>query len=67
MMSVNLQKWEGRWEQLVGKCKTLIGELIANEHYVQQGECERVLGLHKEKVALSLEEFEETLDRRMTP
>lgn len=67
MMSVSLQKWEGRWEQLVGKCKTLIGELIANEHFVQEGECVRRLGILKENVARSREEFEETLERRMIP
>jgi uncharacterized protein YjbJ (UPF0337 family) len=67
MLSASLQKWEGRWERLVGKVKTLVGELIANEHFVQEGECEQRLGLLKESLGRSREEFEETLERRMHP
>jgi uncharacterized protein YjbJ (UPF0337 family) len=67
MLSTSLQKWEGRLEQLVGRVKSLFGELTDNPHYIYEGECERRLGVHKESVAQSLEEFEKTLERRMIP
>jgi uncharacterized protein YjbJ (UPF0337 family) len=67
MVSANLQKWEGRWEQLVGKVKSLFGVLTNNEHFIYEGECEQRLGVLKESVAQSREEFEETLERRMIP
>lgn len=67
MQNASLQKWEGRWEQLVGKVKRLFGELVHNDHYVYEGECEQRLGLLKESVAKSREEFEETLEHRMLP
>jgi len=47
--------------------KSIFGELTDNRHYVYEGECERRMGMHKESVAKSLEEFEKTIERRMIP
>lgn len=64
MESPSLQKWEGRWEQLVGRVKRLVGSLIADEHLQLQGEEEAAIGARKERVALAREEFEELLEER---
>jgi len=64
MPGPSLQKWEGRWEQLVGRVKSLVGGLIADEHLQLMGEEEAAIGARKESVALAREEFEELLDER---
>jgi uncharacterized protein YjbJ (UPF0337 family) len=58
------QKWEGRWEQLLGSVKRLWGGLIRDELLMAEGENDRRLGAHKEHVGTSREEFEELLDRQ---
>lgn len=64
MTSPTLQKWEGRWEQLVGRAKRLLGGLIANEHLQLQGEEEFAIGARKEFVAQARQDFEERLEER---
>lgn len=64
MWSPTLQKWEGRWEQLVGRAKTLLGGLIADEHLRMEGLEEVAIGARKEHVGRAREEFEELLEER---
>ena len=63
-MSPTFQKWEGRWDQLVGRVKTVFGGLIANEHLQILGQEQAAIGARKEKVAQAREEFEERLEER---
>jgi len=65
MASPALQKWEARWERLVGRAKSLLGGLIADEHLQLRGEEEAAIGARKELAALAREEFEERLDERV--
>jgi uncharacterized protein YjbJ (UPF0337 family) len=67
MWGPTLQKWEGRWEQLVGRVKHLWGGLIANEHLQLQGREEAAIGARKEHVGMAREEFEELLHDRAGP
>jgi uncharacterized protein YjbJ (UPF0337 family) len=63
-MSPTIQKWEGRWDQLVGRVKTVFGGLIANEHLQLLGQEQAIIGARKEQVGKAREEFEERLDER---
>lgn len=65
MWGPTLQKWEGRWEQLVGRAKTLLGGLIADEHLQMEGLEEAAIGARKERVGQAREEFEELLEDRV--
>jgi len=65
MMSPVQQKWEGRWEQLVGRAKSLLGGLIANELLQHEGEEEAAIGARRERVGIAREEFEELLETRV--
>jgi len=62
-----MQKWEGRWEQLVGRIKGILGDLIGDDSYRTEGECERRVGVRKERVGRSLEEFEQHFEERTRP
>jgi len=64
MWGPTLQKWEGRWEQLVGHVKSLWGGLIADEHLQLEGTEEAAIGARKERVGRAREEFEELLEER---
>jgi len=64
-MSPAQQKWEGRWEKLVGRVKSLWGGLIANELLQLEGEEEAAIGARKERVGIAREEFEELLATRI--
>jgi len=64
MWGPTLQKWEGRWEQLVGRAKSLLGGLIADGHLQLEGEEEAAIGARKVHLGRAREEFEELLDER---
>jgi uncharacterized protein YjbJ (UPF0337 family) len=45
MKSATRQKWEGRWEQLKGKVKSLWGDVTDDELTKTQGDYERLVGV----------------------
>jgi len=49
MATATAQKWQGRWEQLKGKAKSLWGNLTDDELTETQGDYERLVGAIKEK------------------
>lgn len=65
MFSPSQQKWEGRWERLVGRVKSLWGGLIADEHLQLEGELEAAIGARQERAGEAREEFYRRLDRRV--
>jgi len=67
MMSPTQQKWVGRWEQLVGRAKSLWGLLIANDLMKVEGDREATIGSRKERVAQAREEFADLLKTRLRP
>jgi uncharacterized protein YjbJ (UPF0337 family) len=58
MATATGQKWEGRWEQLTGRVKSLWGWVTDDELTEAQGDYERLLGVLKEKTGQSREELE---------
>jgi uncharacterized protein YjbJ (UPF0337 family) len=58
------QKWEGRWDQLTGKIKSLWGNLTDNDLLQAKGDYERTIGIVKEKTGKSREEIEKLLDEK---
>jgi len=57
------QKWEGRWDQLKGKVKTLWGDLTDDELTRVQGDYDRTVGLVKEKTGKTQEEIERMINQ----
>lgn len=55
-------KWEGRWDQLVGKVKSTWNDVTDDDIEKAQGDYKQLVGIVKEKVGLSLEEVEKALD-----
>jgi len=62
MATATGQKWQGRWEQLKGKAKSLWGNLTDDELLEAEGDYERLLGVVKEKTGKTREEIEKLLD-----
>lgn len=62
MSSATSQKWEGRWDQLVGKAKSLWGDLTSDELMKVEGDYERLVGVLKEKTGKTREEIEGQLN-----
>jgi len=62
MATATGQKWQGRWEQLTGKAKSLWGNLTDNELTEAEGDYERLVGVLKEKTGKTREEIEKLLD-----
>jgi len=58
MPTATQQKWEGRWEQLTGRVKSLWGWVTDDELTEAKGDYERLLGVLKEKTGQSREELE---------
>lgn len=61
MASATAQKWEGRWDQLTGRVKSLWGWVTDDELTQAQGDYERLLGVLKEKTGKSREQLEELI------
>jgi uncharacterized protein YjbJ (UPF0337 family) len=57
------QKWEGRWDQLKGRVKSLWGSLTDDELTKVQGDYERTVGLVKEKTGKTREEIERLINQ----
>jgi uncharacterized protein YjbJ (UPF0337 family) len=62
MASATKQKWEGRWDQLKGKVKSLWGNITDDELTHVEGDYERLVGKLKEKTGKSREELEKMLN-----
>lgn len=62
MAAATTQKWEGRWEQLKGKAKSVWGNLTDNELLEAEGDYERLVGKIKEKTGKTREEIDKLLD-----
>lgn len=62
MASATQQKWEGRWEQLKGRVKSLWGNITDDELTQAEGDYERLVGTLKEKTGKSREELEKMLN-----
>lgn len=56
------QKWEGRWDQLVGKAKMLWGDLTDDDVLKAKGDYEQLLGEIKTRTGKTREEIEDALD-----
>jgi len=56
------QKWQGRWEQLKGRVKSLWGNVTDNELTEAEGDYERLVGVLHEKTGKTREQIEEMLD-----
>lgn len=61
-MSGTSQKWEGRWDQLRGRVKSLWGDITDDELTQTQGDYEQLVGKIKEKTGQSREEIERQLN-----
>jgi uncharacterized protein YjbJ (UPF0337 family) len=56
------QKWEGRWDQLKGRVKSLWGSLTDDELTKVQGDYDRTVGLIKERTGKTQEEIERMIN-----
>jgi len=56
------QKWEGRWDQLVGKAKKAWGDLTDDDIMKAKGDYEELLGQIKTRTGRTREEIEKMLD-----
>jgi uncharacterized protein YjbJ (UPF0337 family) len=63
MATATRQKWEGRWEQLAGKAKSLWGDLTDDDLKKAEGDYERLVGVLKERTGKTREELEAALDK----
>jgi len=63
MATATRQKWEGRWDQLAGKVKSLWGELTDDDLKKVEGDYDRLVGVVKERTGKAREEIEKELDR----
>jgi len=61
MATATRQKWEGRWEQLTGRVKSLWGWITDDELTKAEGDYERLIGLLKERTGQSREKLEEMI------
>jgi len=61
MQSATRQKWEGRWDQLVGKVKGAWADITDDDLLKAEGDYDRLVGLVKEKTGKSREEIEAQL------
>jgi uncharacterized protein YjbJ (UPF0337 family) len=54
-------KWEGRWEQMVGRAKQLWGKLTNDDLKVAEGDFETLVGRIKARTGLAEEEINKKL------
>jgi uncharacterized protein YjbJ (UPF0337 family) len=55
-------KWEGRWDQLIGKARRAWGDLTDDDLDVAEGNYDELVGRIKEKTGESAEEIMLRLD-----
>jgi uncharacterized protein YjbJ (UPF0337 family) len=63
MASAKQEKWQGRWEQLKGKAKSLWGNLTDDDLTEAKGDYERLIGKLHEKTGETREEIEKKLGK----
>lgn len=62
MQSATSQKWEGRWDQLVGKAKGLWASVTDDDLLKAEGDYDRLVGVVKERTGKTREEIEKQLE-----
>lgn len=62
-MSGTSQKWDGRWEQLKGRVKSLYAKLTDDEITEAEGDYQRLVGLIEERTGEAREEIERKLSQ----
>jgi len=62
MQTATRDKWEGRWEQLKGKAKSLWGNLTDDDLLQAEGDYQRLLGRIEERSGETREEIERRLN-----
>ena len=62
MKAATKQKWEGRWDQLTGKAKSIWGDLTDNDLMQAKGDYEQLVGKIKERTGKTREEIENLLE-----
>jgi uncharacterized protein YjbJ (UPF0337 family) len=60
--SATRQKWEGRWDQLVGRAKQFWGDLTDDDVTRAKGDYEELIGVIKERTGKTREEIHKALD-----
>lgn len=63
MSSATKQKWQGRWQQLTGRVKSVWAEITDDEVGRVQGDYDRLVGLINERTGESREEIERKLNQ----
>jgi len=61
MATATSQKWQGRWEQLKGKVKSLWGSLTDDDLVRAEGNYEQLMGVLEEQTGETREEIERRL------
>jgi uncharacterized protein YjbJ (UPF0337 family) len=56
------QKWEGRWDQLVGRARKAWGDLTDDDVAKAKGDYEQLIGQIKTRTGKTREEIEKILD-----
>jgi uncharacterized protein YjbJ (UPF0337 family) len=62
MQSGTGQKWEGRWDQLMGRARQAWGDLTDDDFQRAKGDYEELLGVIKERTGKTREEIEKQLN-----
>ena len=55
-------KWEGRWDQLKGKAKSLWGNMTDDDFLKTKGDYEQLIGVIKTKTGQTREEIERRIN-----
>ncbi len=63
MAGTTQQKWEGRWDQLVGRVKKAWGNLTDDDLMKAKGDYQKLVGVVKEKTGKTAEEIEKELNK----
>jgi uncharacterized protein YjbJ (UPF0337 family) len=61
MATATREKWQGRWEQLTGRVKSVWGSITDDDLTKAEGDYERLIGVLKEKTGKTREQLEEAL------
>jgi uncharacterized protein YjbJ (UPF0337 family) len=62
MKSATKQKWDGRWDQLKGRVKTIWGDITDDDLKRVEGNYDRMIGMLEEKTGKAREEIERQLN-----
>jgi uncharacterized protein YjbJ (UPF0337 family) len=62
MQTASEQKWHGRWQQLVGRVKSIWGNIIDDEVTKTEGDYENLIGKLQAKTGKTREDLEKMLN-----